>query len=73
MADDSPKPNHAALREVLFRRMAQTNRDLIQTLADLAIPIAEGDEGTIAAILPDIDNRLHAMSRYVSVLEEFGP
>ena len=60
----------AAIRTLFFGRLAETNRDLIQTLADVALQIDSRNYNTILAILGDVENRIQSMHDILIVFRE---
>ena len=62
--------NMAASRALFFGRLAETNRDLIQTLADVTLQINSQNHNTILALLADVENRIQAMHTILIVFRE---
>jgi len=62
--------NMAAIRALFFGRLAETNRDLIQTLADVTLQINSQNHNTILALLADVENRIQAMQTILIVFRE---
>ena len=70
MSQPSPPETLAAIRTLFFGRLAETNRDLIQTLADVALQIDSRNYNTILAILGDVENRIQSMHDILIVFRE---
>jgi hypothetical protein len=61
----------AAIRTLFFGRLAQTNRDLIQGLADLALEINGRNYDAILLLLGDVESRIQGMRNVLSAFEEY--
>jgi hypothetical protein len=60
----------AAIRTLFFGRLAETNRDLTQGLADIALQINGQNYHIILGLLADVENRIQAMRTILIVFEE---
>jgi len=59
-----------AIRTLFFGRLAETNRDLIQALVDVALQIDNRNHNTILALLADVEDRTQAMHNILIVFRE---
>ena len=65
-----PPETVASMRMLFFGRLAETNRDLTQSLADLTIEIDRQNHNASLGILIYVDNRVQAMRNILLVLRE---
>ncbi len=71
MYDQVSPEGIAAIRTLFFGRLAQTNRDLIQALADLALEVNGWNRNAIALLLGDIESQVQGMRNVVTAFEEY--
>jgi len=71
MYDQVSPEGIAAIRTLFFGRLAQTNRDLIQALADLALEVNGRNRNAIALLLGDIESQVQGMRNVVTAFEEY--
>jgi hypothetical protein len=60
----------AAMRSLCFDRLADINRDLTQSLADLTVEIDKHDYNASLGLLIYLENRAQAMHNILFVLRE---
>ena len=65
-----PPETVAAMRMLFFGRLAETNRDLTQSLVDLTLEIDRQNHNASLGILIYVDNRIQAMRNILLVLRE---
>ena len=60
----------AVVRTLFFRRLAETNRDLIQALADLTPQLNGRNHNAALALLAEVERRIQAMRAILIVFRE---
>jgi len=70
MSQPVPPETLTAIRTLFFDRLAEINRDLTQSLADLAAQIDEGNHNAGLGQLLYVENRIEAMRTILIVFRE---
>jgi hypothetical protein len=65
-----PPETVVAMRALFFGRLAEINRDLTQSLADLTIEIGRQNHNGSLGLLVYVENRIQAMHNILLVLRE---
>ena len=65
-----PPETVAAIRKLLFDRLAEINRDVTQSVADLTVKIDEQNHNASLGLLVYIENRTEAMRNILMVFRE---
>jgi hypothetical protein len=66
-----PPETVAAMRALFFGKLAESNRDLTQSLADLTLEIDKQNHNASLGILVYVENRVQAMHNILLVLREY--
>jgi hypothetical protein len=65
-----PPETAAAMRALFFGRVAEINRDLTQSLADLALEIDKQNHNGCLGLVAYVENRIQTMHNILLVLRE---
>ena len=74
MSDQHPPPppeTVAAMRSLFFEKLAEINRNLTQSLADLAVEVDIQNHNGSLGLVVYVENRIQAMHNILLVLREY--
>ncbi len=70
MSDSVSPENMATIRILFFRRLAETNSDIIGILADVAVQIDGHNHNALLALFVDVEDRIRTMRTILIVFRE---
>jgi len=70
MSEPASDENVTAIRTVFFGRLAQTNRELIETHKEVALEIDTQNHNGLIALLDEAERRVKVMRTILIVLRE---
>ena len=70
MSDSISPENMATIRFLFFRRLSETNGDLIAVLTDVAVQIDAHNHNILLALFEDVENQIRTMRTILIVFRE---
>jgi hypothetical protein len=70
MSDPISPENMATIRSLFFRRLSETNGDLIAVLTDVAVQIDAHNHNILLALFEDVENQIRTMRTILIVFRE---
>ena len=70
MSDPVSPESMATIRILFFRRLAETNSDIIGILSDVAVQIEGRNHNALLALFVDVEDRIRTMRTILIVFRE---